>query len=96
MKNVVMICAGLLCSAPAFAETAATPAAPELAIGADARAWLDLQKSPSAQVMNTPPVPGEVATEVYQRYVNSFKHPIPEKFSRESYVQSGSSGGSSQ
>lgn len=91
MKNVIMICAGLLLAAPAFAQdTAAPPPLPSL--GSDTRAWLDLQTNPAAQTPDVRAVPGEVAEEVYQRYVNSFKHPIPEAFSRDSFVQGEGSG----
>lgn len=63
------------------------------ALGRDARAWLELQKDPAAQVPDVRPVPGEVSEQVYQRYVNGFKYSIPEKFDRESFVGSGGGGG---
>lgn len=62
--------------------------------GADTRYWTSLQVSGAAAVTDERPLPGEVATKVYERYVQSFAHPIPEKFDRDSF-QSGSGGGGS-
>jgi hypothetical protein len=59
-------------------------------VGAEARAWLDLQKSGQAASAATRPQPGEVADKVYQRWLNSHDQPIPAEFSREAF-----SGGSS-
>ena len=61
--------------------------------GAETRAWVDLQASGSAAVGDARPMPGEVADLVYQRYVNSFKHPIPAQFPRTSGGESGSGSG---
>jgi hypothetical protein len=60
-------------------------------IGSQTRAWTDLQKSGIASTAAPRPMPGEAADKVYERYVNSFGHPIPETYTRES--SSGSSGG---
>lgn len=86
-------------SADAGSEPAAkaSPNA-EPVLGADSRAWIDLQASGSAAAGTARPLPGEVADAVYQRYLNSFKHPIPEQFTRESagsQGQGGSNGGGS-
>lgn len=72
---------------------AAAQAAEPAPLGTDTRAWLDLQKSPSAQANESRPVPGEVAERTYQRYVKSFDYPIPEQFKRESFKSSGGGGG---
>ncbi len=61
--------------------------------GAETRAWVDLQASGSAAVGEARPMPGEVADVVYQRYVNSFKHPIPAQFPRTSGGESGGGSG---
>lgn len=74
---------------PALAQTAGEPAP----IGQQTRAWLDLQASNSAALGAPEPVPGEVATRVYERYLKSFEHPIPEDFEREAFVESGGQGG---
>ena len=64
--------------------------------GTEARAWTDLQKSGKSSVKESRPMPGEVADKAYDRYVKSFQHPIPETYSRESFVGgTGSGGGSS-
>lgn len=47
--------------------------------GAGARAWLELQAS-GRQAAPGPGQPGEAATRVWQRYLESFEHPIPETF----------------
>lgn len=53
--------------------------------GASARGWVDLQASGSAASVTPRPLPGDAATNAYDRYANSFKHPIPESFKRESF-----------
>lgn len=78
--------------APAAAQPVAE-ATPLPRIGADTRSWLALQKDAAAQTPDLRPVPGEVAEQVYQRYVDSFKHPIPEEFKRDSFVGNGSGSG---
>ena len=81
-------------TAPVYAQDAAPAADSETAtLGRDARAWLDLQKNPAAQVPEVRAVPGEVSEQVYQRYVNSFKYTIPEKYDREGFTSSGGGGG---
>ncbi|WP_028080297.1 DUF3613 domain-containing protein [Solimonas soli] len=91
MKKSMLIGAMLLAAAPAYAGE--TQAAPLPRLGADTQAWLALQTDPAAQAADVRPVPGEVAERVYQRYVDSFKFPIPEHFQRDSFVQGGGSGG---
>lgn len=61
--------------------------------GTETRAWIDLQKSGKSSATDSRPMPGEVAGKVYDRYVKSFDHPIPETYSRESFVSSGSGSG---
>lgn len=75
---------------PALAP-APEPAAPANVPGQQARAWLDLQASGAQAATELRPVPGEVAAQVYQRYVNSFKTAIPESMQRESFVGKGGS-----
>jgi hypothetical protein len=93
MRNAMMVCACLLSAAPAFARTPDVPPSPLPGLGGSTRAWLNLQTNAAAQAPDVRAVPGEVAEEVYQRYVTSFKHPIPEQFPRESFAQGGSGGG---
>lgn len=53
---------------------------PAYEIGSEARQWLDMQRegthaSPQAQTL-----PGPVMDQVYQRYIRSFGHPIPDLY----------------
>lgn len=79
---------------PAAAASDETAAATEpAAFGSASRAWVELQASGSAAVASSRPLPGEVADAVYQRYLKSFSHEIPEQFKRQEQGQGG--GGSS-
>lgn len=84
-------------AAPAAVAMAAPPASATAvddgSIGAGTRSWLDLQVSGAASVNEPRPMPGEVATRVYGRYLKSFTYPIPQMFPRQSFV--GSTGGGS-
>ncbi|WP_293367503.1 DUF3613 domain-containing protein [Nevskia sp.] len=57
--------------------------------GSVARSWVDLQVSGSAASVTARPLPGDAATNAYDRYANSFKQPIPESFERESFSSEG-------
>lgn len=72
---------------PESIVTIAPSASPPTAtgFGSGARSWMDLQTSGSAASTTARPLPGDVATHVYERYANSFKHPIPETFEPESF-----------
>ena len=63
--------------------------------GSQTRLWLSTQASGSSAVTEERPMPGEVATLVYQRYLQSFTYPIPLRFTSDSFT-AGGSGGSSQ
>ncbi len=63
-------------------------------IGAETRSWTELQASGAAASADARPQPGEVATRAYERYLQSFTHPIPEKFDRDSFGSDSSGGGS--
>jgi hypothetical protein len=89
MNKILMILA-LTLPAAAFASADA-----KYQLGTEARAWTDLQKNGRASLGSVRPMPGEVADKVYDRYLQSFSHPIPEAFERESFVGSGGSGGGS-
>ncbi|GAC1628233.1 MAG: hypothetical protein NVS9B10_17960 [Nevskia sp.] len=75
-----------------FAAT--PPAVTASGFGASTRNWTSLQISGAAAVKDERPLPGEVATKIYERYLQSFTHPIPEKFSQSSFSTGGSGGGS--
>lgn len=65
----------------------------ELAVGDETRTWVELQTSNNASLGPARPMPGDVANEVYSRYVKSFSHPIPEHFEREKFTSSSGGGG---
>lgn len=71
------------------APLALAQAAEREAFGEDARRWVDLQVSGDAAERSPDGMPGEIAERVWQRYVESFSHPIPERFEREGFVESG-------
>jgi hypothetical protein len=59
------------------ADTAA--ASQVQAPGEATRGWLEMQRS-GAQAAVSPRQPGAVATRVYQRYLETFDHPVPESY----------------
>ncbi|MDP3294125.1 MAG: DUF3613 domain-containing protein [Nevskia sp.] len=67
-------------------STAANGEAAATGFGSMTRDWTRLQTSGSAASRIARPMPGDAATNVYQRYADSFKHPIPEKFERDSFT----------
>lgn len=67
----------------------ASAAAPLTGFGSGARGWVELQTGGSAASVTARPLPGDAATNAYERYANSFKHPIPESFKRESFSADG-------
>lgn len=73
----------LLPVAAAAHEPVVAQGAPPL--GAETRGWVELQQSNHAAMAAPRPMPGEVADRVYARYLDSFSHPIPETFERESF-----------
>lgn len=56
--------------------------------------WMQLQRS-GQMAGSRYTIPGKIASRTYQRYLDSFKHPIPEHFEMEDVGGSGSSGTSS-
>ncbi len=79
---------------PAESEIAPVPAAAAVPQYADTQTelWLKLQAS-GAIGGNYYTMPGQTATEVYQRYLKSFTYPIPQQF--RSYSGMGGSSSSS-
>jgi hypothetical protein len=74
-------------SSPSTTETPAT------GFGAETRNWTALQIGGASASKEERPLPGEVSTKVYERYVQSFTHPIPEKLGRDSFSSSSGGGG---
>lgn len=89
-----MIIRTLLLGSALTAGVAWAQTAPELPLGSQTHQWVQLQKDPKAQSAEARPMPGEIADEVYKRYVNSFKYPIPEQFKRQPGASGSGSGGS--
>lgn len=75
-------------------DSATAPAAPAAGqgFGAQTRYWLSTQTSGANAVTESRPMAGEVATMVYQRYLNSFTHPIPERYEADTFSTQGSAG----
>lgn len=67
-------------------------ATPDAGNGRETREWLALQKSGAAASAETPTMSGEAAEKAYKRYLDSFGHPLPENFTRESIVGNGGGG----
>jgi hypothetical protein len=87
MKTHSLILAAVLVAGAAHAEDSArTPP-----VGAETRAWLELQRSGAQASEVARPQPGEIAERTYQRYVKSYDQPIPATFDREQFVNSGGS-----
>jgi len=61
--------------------------------GRDTREWLTLQKGGAAASGETQAMSGEAADKTYQRYVDSFGHPLPESFAREGFTGGQGGGG---
>lgn len=61
-------------------------------VGAGTRAWVDLQTGGTAASPVERPMPGDIATRVYQRHADSFAKPIPDSLGRESFVGEGGGG----
>ena len=92
--NTSLRAAGLLLALGLSARaTAAEAPAPPPPLGAETKEWLRLQNS-GEQAANGPrPMPGEMADHVYQRYLDSFKQPIPAEFKRQSTGSAGNASG---
>ncbi|MGQ0502711.1 MAG: DUF3613 domain-containing protein [Panacagrimonas sp.] len=85
MRNKPLI--ALLYGLPLLAAAAGT--AP---VGTETRDWTALQVEGKAGSDVPRPMPGEIAERVYQRYAESFSHPIPEKLSQDSFTTTGGGG----
>jgi hypothetical protein len=75
------------------AKTATADLPPGRPVGEETRRWLELQRSGTAASTTRQTVSGPIADAIYQRYVDSFKHPIPEFYQSK---QDGDSGVSSK
>jgi hypothetical protein len=98
MRKLMMMALTLPLTALAQTSAPADSSAPASGdgFGSQTRLWLETQTSGANSVTESRPMPGEVASLVYQRYLNSFTYQIPERYSSESFKSSSTgSGGSS-
>ncbi|THF64458.1 DUF3613 domain-containing protein [Pseudothauera rhizosphaerae] len=65
--------------APHPQSAPANEAAPAAAATEPTRAWLALQRSGAAASAQPQPLSGEVMEKVYERYLESFAHPVPDE-----------------
>ena len=72
-----------------FAATAALAEEVNEPVGTKTNAWVQLQTSGTAASPVERTMPGDIADKTYDRYANSFTHPIPEKFEREKFTEDG-------
>ena len=80
-----------------FSANAATAdSQPGRSIGVETRSWLELQSSGTAASKNRQTVSGPVADAIYERYVESFKYPIPEYYKSSQSGSMSGGGGSSK
>lgn len=77
---------------PLLASAQEPAASGPAATGAQTAQWLELQKSGTQAEGEARPMTGDVADAVYQRYLESFKHPIPESLSSSDDGSASSSG----
>lgn len=80
----------LLLGSLSLAASAEGAGKPGEKVGDETRAWTQLQAGGSAASTVERPMSGDVAERVYDRYANSFNHPIPDQFKRDSFVEQGS------
>lgn len=91
-KTIQAVLGGLLLMAgSAMAQD--NPQSAPMQVGDETRQWLELQASGNASLGTIRPMPGEIADKVYQRYLDSYDHPLPETFDRDSFTTD-SGGGS--
>lgn len=79
-------------SGTALDETAAATDQPALPVGAATQRLLALQRSGTMASATPRPIPGEVAHRSYERYLNSFNHPIPDRYGSSVSVRPGGTG----
>lgn len=76
----------------ALAVLPAQAQAPRAGFGGQTDAWLAMQLNPAYTANDQRPIPGEVANRSYLRYLDSFTHPIPGQFERQSFLGGGGGG----
>ena len=76
----------------ALDETAAATDQPALPVGAATQRLLALQRGGTMASTTPRPIPGEVAHRSYERYLNSFNHPIPDRYGSSVSMRQGGTG----
>lgn len=75
--------------APAATEAGAATDQSALPVGAATQRLLALQRGGTLASSTPRPIPGEVAHRSYERYLNSFNHPIPDRYGSSVSVRPG-------
>jgi hypothetical protein len=93
LRGVAALAAALVwtCAAHAQSPDREPPDARASEVGHATAAWLDLQASNREAAPEAAPMSGAAATLAYQRYLDSFRHPVPDTF--ESKLSGSGSGG---
>lgn len=81
MQKIHSLFLGVIFFAVSSFAVVAEPAQPLPKQGEQTRQWLELQKNGHAASPHQQTLPGPAAAQIYERYLNSFSHPIPEYFS---------------
>ena len=83
LLKIVLLC----CLSAASTVYAANPTAggddynaPAYEPGSQTRQWLSMQREGTQASQQAQTLPGPVMDQVYQRYIKSFGHPIPERY----------------
>lgn len=83
---------GTFASATASAQTPAATEESALPVGTATQRLLALQRGGTLASATPRPIPGEVAHRSYERYLNSFNHPIPDRYGSSVSVRPGGTG----
>ncbi len=84
--KIIVAWAVLAVAFNAFAETGTVATGQSQAsedsyeVGSQTRQWLDMQREGSQASQQAQTLPGPVMDQVYQRYIKSFGHPIPDLY----------------
>jgi len=85
LKIVLVCCVLSTASTVSAANTTAGESGsggngPAYEAGSQTRQWLDMQREGTQASQQAQTLPGPVMDQVYQRYIKSFGHPIPERY----------------
>ena len=85
LPKIIVAWAVLAVTSNAFAETGTASTQNQASegsyeVGSQTRQWLDMQRDGSQASQQAQTLPGPVMDQVYQRYIKSFGHPIPDLY----------------